>query len=512
MRGPSPAPGPVRAWATGAWPSVLLSTGPTPALQPQGRWHARPSAHAAHHAQRNTRHDPHPTPSPRRPRRSPGRHPGRALRRRRPGARARAGNQVHAARPGAGRQPAGGGGRARPCAAVRRWRQGLAPGQGRAHAHHAHRAARHQRPAAVGLRPWRRDPFQQRRRRNLGRGRRQGRRPRRAAGHPRAARRPRPGRGWLRHRAQHHRRRQDLEGGHADRRRGRRAAPQPHPGHRGRHLADPGRRRPCAARHRQRRRVEVGSRQDALCRQPVERPAVGQRHAGGGRHARQPGDQPRRRPQLAAPGRARGRLLHRRLGPARRPAFAGGRRRHGGAGRCGGRVIPLATAGRPCHPDRRGPPGRWAARCRQHGRATPPGKPEVNAAAPFHAARDFLLAHRTDRNAAVAGFRWPQLGDFNWALDHFDPMALGNESPGLWIVGEDGREHRFSFEQLRRQSNAVANHLRARGVQRGHVVLLMMGNEPALWLSMLACIKLGAVVVPATTLLSRDDLQDRFDR
>jgi acetyl-CoA synthetase len=134
------------------------------------------------------------------------------------------------------------------------------------------------------------------------------------------------------------------------------------------------------------------------------------------------------------------------------------------------------------------------------------------AAAPFIAARDFLLAHRTDRDAAVAGFRWPQLGDFNWALDHFDVMARGNTAPALWIVGEDGREQRYSFDDLRRLSDATAHHLRARGVRRGHVVLLMMGNEPALWISMLACMKLGAVVVPATTLLSRDDLQDRFDR
>ena len=134
------------------------------------------------------------------------------------------------------------------------------------------------------------------------------------------------------------------------------------------------------------------------------------------------------------------------------------------------------------------------------------------AAAPFIAARDFLLAHRTDRDAAVAGFRWPQLGDFNWALDHFDAMARGNTAPALWIVGEDGREQRYSFDELRRLSDAAAHHLRARGVRRGHVVLLMMGNEPALWISMLACMKLGAVVVPATTLLSRDDLQDRFDR
>ena len=133
-------------------------------------------------------------------------------------------------------------------------------------------------------------------------------------------------------------------------------------------------------------------------------------------------------------------------------------------------------------------------------------------AQPFLAARDLLLRHRTDRDAAVAQFRWPQLERFNWALDWFDPMARGNSAPALWITGEDGREQRFSFDDMRRLSDAVAARMRAWGVKRRDVVLLMMGNEPALWLSMLACIKLGAVVVPATTLLARADLQDRFER
>jgi acetyl-CoA synthetase len=133
-------------------------------------------------------------------------------------------------------------------------------------------------------------------------------------------------------------------------------------------------------------------------------------------------------------------------------------------------------------------------------------------AASFTTARDFLLHHRTDHEAAVRGFRWPELHEFNWALDHFDAMAHGNDAPGLWIVAEGGGEQRFTFDALRRQSNAVANHLRGLGVKRGQVVLLMMGNEPALWLSMLACMKLGAIVVPATTLLAKADLQDRFER
>ena len=80
---------------------------------------------------------------------------------------------------------------------------------------------------------------------------------------------------------------------------------------------------------------------------------------------------------------------------------------------------------------------------------------------------------------------------FNWALDYFDPMAVGNENTALWIVEESGEECRLSFAALAARSNQVANWLRAQGVQRGDRVLLMLGNEAALWEVMLAAIKLG---------------------
>ena len=54
----------------------------------------------------------------------------------------------------------------------------------------------------------------------------------------------------------------------------------------------------------------------------------------------------------------------------------------------------------------------------------------------FLTARDFLLRHREDRAAALRGFRWPHVEHFNWALDHFDAMARGNDRPALWIVDE----------------------------------------------------------------------------
>ena len=58
----------------------------------------------------------------------------------------------------------------------------------------------------------------------------------------------------------------------------------------------------------------------------------------------------------------------------------------------------------------------------------------------------------------------------------------------------------------------MANYLRKVGVKRGDRVLLMMGNELPLWELMLACMKIGAVMIPATTLLTPDDLVDRLDR
>jgi acetyl-CoA synthetase len=130
----------------------------------------------------------------------------------------------------------------------------------------------------------------------------------------------------------------------------------------------------------------------------------------------------------------------------------------------------------------------------------------------FRAARDLLLRNREDYGAAIREFAWPELDEFNWALDWFDVVAA--EHPGreaLRVVNEDGTTA-LTYDELAARSNQVANWLRSLGARRGDRLLLMLGNIAPLWEVILAAIKLGVVIIPASTLLSPDDLADRIKR
>jgi acetyl-CoA synthetase len=136
----------------------------------------------------------------------------------------------------------------------------------------------------------------------------------------------------------------------------------------------------------------------------------------------------------------------------------------------------------------------------------------LDGGAAFVELRDRLLRDGLTPEQAVQSFHWPAVTHFNWATDYFDRMAAGNARPGLRVVDDAGRDVSLSFADLARRSNQVANYLSALGVRPGDRMLIMLGNVVALWEVMLAAIKLGAVMIPATTLLQRADLQDRLAR
>ncbi|MEU4671515.1 AMP-binding protein [Amycolatopsis sp. NPDC023774] len=133
----------------------------------------------------------------------------------------------------------------------------------------------------------------------------------------------------------------------------------------------------------------------------------------------------------------------------------------------------------------------------------------------FREARDYLQSHREDYDTAVREFAWPQPAEFNWALDWFDVVArdpANAQRYALWIVEEDGTENRWTYPEMAARSDQVATWLRRLGVSRGDRLILMLGNQGELWETILAAIKLGAVIIPASTLLGPADLADRVER
>ncbi len=139
-------------------------------------------------------------------------------------------------------------------------------------------------------------------------------------------------------------------------------------------------------------------------------------------------------------------------------------------------------------------------------------KDETSGTRAYRAARDLLLRHRDDYETARTQFTWPDLDEFNWALDWFDVLAAEHpDRDALRVVTADG-DVRLSYAAMAARSSQVASWLRGLGVRRGDRVLLMLGNIAPLWEVILAAIKLGAVIIPASTLLGPVDLADRIAR
>jgi len=133
----------------------------------------------------------------------------------------------------------------------------------------------------------------------------------------------------------------------------------------------------------------------------------------------------------------------------------------------------------------------------------------------FRHARDFLLETRTDYDRAVNAYVPPRPPDFNWAVDWFDRIAADTTTSArvaLKLVEADGTSRSVTYAEMSARSSQCASWLSSLGAVKGDRLLLMLGNQVELWETLLGCIKLGVVMIPATTLLTDADLFDRISR
>ena len=101
---------------------------------------------------------------------------------------------------------------------------------------------------------------------------------------------------------------------------------------------------------------------------------------------------------------------------------------------------------------------------------------------------------------------------FNFAFDIVD--ELGTRKPdklAMLHISEDGAEHRFTFQDMKRESARVANYFTSIGIKRGDRVMLVLKRHYQFWFSVLALNKIGAIAIPAPNQLLEKDFEYRFN-
>ncbi len=135
-------------------------------------------------------------------------------------------------------------------------------------------------------------------------------------------------------------------------------------------------------------------------------------------------------------------------------------------------------------------------------RRAPAPPPTRHTAAPRGAAAHYRFVPCPEPPAGSASFRL-----MNFVEDVLEKRP--SAQPALIAVSEDGERKIWGFGELIARSAGLAGAMAARGVRRGDVVMTLIGNRAEWVLTMLACFRIGAVVLPCNTQLRRGDLEHR---
>ncbi len=107
--------------------------------------------------------------------------------------------------------------------------------------------------------------------------------------------------------------------------------------------------------------------------------------------------------------------------------------------------------------------------------------------------------------------KFKNIEKFNFAFDLVDALADREpEKLALLHISRDGKERRFTFKDIKKASNQVANYFKSLGIKKGDKVMLVLKRHYQFWFSMIALNKLGAIAIPATNQLQEHDFEYRF--
>ena len=116
-----------------------------------------------------------------------------------------------------------------------------------------------------------------------------------------------------------------------------------------------------------------------------------------------------------------------------------------------------------------------------------------------------------NENGTPTSIKFKNTDSFNFAYDLVD--ALAEKEPNklaMMYVAKDLSDKRFTFSDMKKESNRVANYLTSLGIKKGDRVMLVLKRHYQFWFSMLALNKIGAIAIPAPNQLQEHDFEYRF--
>ncbi|MCQ2354144.1 MAG: AMP-binding protein [Clostridia bacterium] len=125
---------------------------------------------------------------------------------------------------------------------------------------------------------------------------------------------------------------------------------------------------------------------------------------------------------------------------------------------------------------------------------------------------DDFITVKEDENGAPKSIDFKNEDSFNFAFDIVDAIAKRDpDKLAMLHISSDKTERRFTFNDMKRNSNQCANYFKSLGIKKGDRVMLVLKRHYQFWFAILGLHKLGAVAIPATCQLQAHDFDYRFN-
>ncbi len=116
-----------------------------------------------------------------------------------------------------------------------------------------------------------------------------------------------------------------------------------------------------------------------------------------------------------------------------------------------------------------------------------------------------------DKNGTPTSITFKNTEHFNFAFDLVDELSKKEpDKLAMLHIASDKTERRFTFTDMRRESNRCANYFTSLGIKKGDRVMLVLKRHYQFWFAMLGLNKIGAIAIPAVNQLQEHDFEYRF--